>query len=203
MAIRDGLKNISDKHQGRVIETIAKDVVDSESGEILDSNVTEIRAHTTEPPYVKVYLDMIASFVGIKNVSTDFLMEMCKHIQYTNEDDASSGIIVFNRLVKDSIAKNLKIGLNMVEKYRQRCLKAGVLVRHPKYRGIYIANPYLIAKGKWDSIKKFQANFDFVDGNWEYQISGTGTDGIEHVEGNQGNINENLKELSDEALSNQ
>lgn len=41
-----------------------------------------------------------------------------------------------------------------------------------KYRrGVYIVNPYIIAKGKWNDIKKFRTTFDYIEKTIEPQIN--------------------------------
>lgn len=36
---------------------------------------------------------------------------------------------------------------------------------------MYIVNPYIIAKGKWNDIKKFRTTFDYIEKTIEPQIN--------------------------------
>ena len=40
-----------------------------------------------------------------------------------------------------------------------------------KQRGVYIVNPYIIAKGKWENVKKLRATFDFIEKTFSADIS--------------------------------
>ena len=55
--------------------------------------------------------------------------------------------------------------MRQVERYVKKSVDNGLLFR-TNYRGVYEVNPFMIAKGKWESIKKLRANFDYVDGKW-------------------------------------
>jgi hypothetical protein len=136
-----------------------------------------------EPDYVKVYYKTVLAFKEIKNIPMDFLLQLCNYIGYA--DNGKQMTIILNKMVKDQISENLGLCASMVDKNIKKCVDAGILFK-TKYRGSFIVNPFMIARGEWKNIKTLRADFDFISGKFSYkkeldedapQAPQTGTEG--------------------------
>lgn len=140
--------------------------VDVTTGEILNQQATVRKKVATEPDYIKVYYQAMMAVNNIAEIPLDFLLALSAQIGYSNGERV---LFFNNKTTRNSIADLCHIGDNMVQKYIKRCVNKGVLFTTPD-RGTYEVNPWLIAKGKWENIRKLQANFSFTDGKWERVI---------------------------------
>lgn len=138
-------------------------IIDAASGEILREEHASKKRTSTEPDYIKVYYKTMMAVNGISEIPLDFLLALSAHIGYTNTDRV---YFYNNKTIRKAISEFCGIGDNMVQKYLKRCVSKGILFS-TEDRGTYEINPWLIAKGKWDNIKKLQASFDFIDGKWQ------------------------------------
>lgn len=141
-------------------------IIDVETGQIIQQTSEEIKTKSKEPDFVKIYLNTVMSFNGIKNITSDFLLLLCNYITYANNDKIQMRCIL-NKMIKEEMAQQLNIKINMIEKYIRKCVDAGILFK-TEYRGTYIVNPFLFARGEWKNIKSLQTEFDFVNGTWKY-----------------------------------
>ena len=57
----------------------------------------------------------------------------------------------------------------MCNKYIKIAENNGILFKTGD-RGVYEVNPWMIAKGKWENIKKLQTEFEYVNGKWRRTI---------------------------------
>lgn len=137
-----------------------------ETGEIISQESEIIKTKQREPDFVKVYLNAVLTFSGIKNISSDFLLCLCNYITYANDEKTQMRIII-NKMIKDEMVQKLHIKINMIEKYIRKCVESGILFK-TEYRGSYIVNPFLFARGEWKNIKSLQTEFDYTNGTWKY-----------------------------------
>ena len=72
-------------------------------------------------------------------------------------------------LVKEILQEECNVKSAQIERYIANSVKYGLLFR-TKYRGVYEINPFMIAKGRWESIRKLRCKFDFIDGKWSREI---------------------------------
>lgn len=142
---------------------------DTETGEVKHEHISQTYRQSTEPDFVKVYYKIFLAFCDVNDVPVEFLLALCDYITYANSD--GKGQIFSNKLMKSQIGAKLCIKTSMVEKYLKRCKDNGILIPIGDLRGVYEVNPYFIAKGSWQDIKKLQANFDFVSGRWQTRLT--------------------------------
>lgn len=154
------------KNKEATVYTKISNVIDIETGEILSQTSEEIKTKAKEPDFVKVYLNTIMTFNGIKNITTDFLLMLCNYITYANNEKTQMRCIL-NKMVKDEMAQQLNISNSMVDKNIKKCIDAGILFK-TEYRATFIVNPFLFARGEWRNIKSLQTEFDFINGTWHY-----------------------------------
>lgn len=145
--------------------------IDANTGELISRKQVKGRVTPKEPNYIKLYIDTMLSFQGIKGVSTDFIISMSKYIVGYNNDENTPLYFKSDRLTKESMAKDLNYnGTDSVNKQIKKLVDAGVLIR-TKMKGVYICNPWIIARGSWaKSICGLRTHFNFANGEWVCDI---------------------------------
>lgn len=162
--------------------------VDIATGEVLHQETATKKNVSAEPDYIKVYYKAMMAVNNIAEIPLNFLLALSSQIGFTNGD---SILFYNNKTSRRKIADFCKIGDNMVSKYLNRCKAQGILFS-TEDRGTYEVNPWLIARGKWDSIRKLQANFDFINGRWE-RVVATNNESENSEANNKSEDNENGK----------
>lgn len=148
----------------RSLETASR-TVDTQTGEVLseDTQTTEMSYVEMEPQYIKIYLDCILKFKGISSSFNPILLSLCKHMQYADRNQ----IVFVNKYIKEIICSECGVKIKRVEQAIKEFVDSGLLMR--KARGVYLVNPYIISRGKWEDIKKLRATFDFMTGDIEVE----------------------------------
>lgn len=140
---------------------------DITTGEILRTDTETIKKTTSEPEFIKLYYRTMLAFNGVDDIPLDFVVAISNFLPWSN--DGSPLIFKNDKMTHDQIVKTCGIKDSMYQKYIARCKSKGLLFS-TKYRGCYEVNPFFLAKGQWDSIRKLRANFDFVNGKWQRQM---------------------------------
>lgn len=154
-----------------IFETVTRNI-DFETGELVEEERKRIlrKKNIPEPNFIKIYLDCMLSFTGVKHIPSDFLMQLCKYVTYAN-NKGKQMYVKISKMERDEIASELGISDSMVKRHIRNCIDSGILFKS-KYRASFIVNPFLIAKGEWANIKELRAEFNFTSGTWTY-IKGT------------------------------
>lgn len=142
-------------------------VVDNVTGDILSSTTKEyFTAQAKEPDFIKLYYSTMLAFQGVDDVPITFVCALSEHISFSNDGKQMH----FNNIkdTRTKICARCGIGDTMYKRYITRSKKYGLLIPREDMRGSYIVNPFFIAKGRWNSIRQLQAQFDFVNGKWVY-----------------------------------
>lgn len=141
----------------------AQSIVDITTGEIIQQSYDSVSKTSTEPDFIKVYYQTMLAFNGIHDIPLEFILAIAEHVSWSNEGSP----LVFNnvKLTREQICNTCNIKESMYAKYISRCKDQSILIP-TKYRGTFEVNPFFIARGKWDSIKKLRAEFCFTDGTW-------------------------------------
>lgn len=143
-----------------------QEFVNTETGEVVTSCRGIVKRQDKEPDYVKLYLNTMLSFSGINNVSVEFLVCLCNHLDNRYINDEKKPLVFKNDAYnKDEMAKELGIGVPMVKKHIKKLVDAGVLIKTNR-RSVYFVNPYLLARGQWQNIKSLQMHFELYSGEW-------------------------------------
>ena len=140
--------------------------IDYETGELIKQTTDKIVKVQKEPNFIKLYLDCMLTFTGTKHIPSNFLMEICRYITYSNKNKKQMYLTIAKR-EREEISKELEISISMVNQYIKRCIDSGILFK-TNYRASFIVNPFLIAKGEWSNIKELRAEFNFTSGTWSY-----------------------------------
>lgn len=135
--------------------------VDHETGEIMSQQTESLEMGyiEVEPQYIKIYLDCILKFKGISSSFNPILLALCRHMHFADKNQ----IVFVNKYVKDIICAECGVKTKRVEQAVKQFVDAGLLKRQA--RGVYLVNPYIISRGKWEDIKKLRATFDFITGD--------------------------------------
>lgn len=145
--------------------------IDTTTGELITHTQVKGRTLPKEPNYIKLYIDTMLSFQGIKDVSTDFIIAMSKCIIGYNNDSDTPLVFKSDKLTKQTIAKELNYNSEAsVNKQIKRLVDSGVLIK-TSMRGVYYCNPWIIARGSWSrSVCGLRAHFNFANGEWRCDI---------------------------------
>lgn len=132
--------------------------VDYDTGEItMERNITTFSVEK-EPEYVKLYIDDISRLKGIPEAENDVLHQLVANMSYNN-------IICTIKPLKMMMAQNIKKkdgtpqSLSFIDKACSNLAKHGVI--HRVARGVYMVDPELFAKGKWQDIKKLRLMVEY------------------------------------------
>jgi hypothetical protein len=132
----------------------------TETGEIVSSKtVSRVK---DEPDYVKLYLDCLLTVKGLRKGLNPILVSLLKHMSYANSEDATGGqIIIVNKFLKETIANNLGLGIDSINKALGSFADSGIFKRIAV--GTYQVNPDFVGKGEWKDIRNIKATFDFAN----------------------------------------
>lgn len=141
--------------------------VDGATGEVTESiTVTSdiFRRADGEGNFVKLYITDLGILNKLQHKAMMVLLELVKTMDYKNEISVSIG-------KKKDMCKELDIynlvngervlGTNIIDQHITKLVKSGLLSR--KDKGMYIANPNLFGKGKWQDIKAIRMQFEYND----------------------------------------
>jgi hypothetical protein len=141
--------------------------VDGATGEVTESiTVTSdiFRRTDGEGNFVKLYITDLCILNKLQHKAMMVLLELVKTMDYKNEISVSIG-------KKKDMCKELDIynlvngervlGTNIIDQHITKLVKSGLLSR--KDKGMYIANPNLFGKGKWQDIKAIRMQFEYND----------------------------------------
>lgn len=117
-----------------------------------------------EPDFIKVYYEAMMDFSQIHNVPVQFVLSMSKFLEWSN--DGNPQYVTINKRIKEVMMTDCEVSLAQLDRYIKKSVDNGLLFR-TQYRGVYEVNPFMIAKGKWESIRKLRAEYDFKNGSWQ------------------------------------
>ena len=150
-----------------IFESVTRNI-DFETGELVEEERQMIlrKKNIPEPNFIKIYLDCMLSFTGVKHIPSDLLMQLCKYVTYAN-NKCKQMYVKISKMERDEIASELEISDSMVKRHIRNCIDSGILFKS-QYRACFVVNPFLIAKGEWSNIKELRAEFNFTSGTWKY-----------------------------------
>lgn len=136
------------KRVNHIVETVSLDV---ESGEVIQETQTSIYTLDREPDFVKLYVDDIRHLYNISN--TDILLAFVRKMNYDNE-------IALNASIKRDISNALGTTVSNIDKMISKYVQKDILIR--KDRGLFLVNPYLFGRGKWQDIRKIRLSIEYT-----------------------------------------
>ncbi len=127
----------------------AENTVDFETGELKETK--ERFKVPREPDFVKLYLDDLMHLNDLPKWVSSIFYELMKQINYSNE-------IVLNSTIKKRIAEQKDINPRTIDNALTQFIKKELLIRNG--RGVYLVNPYIVARGTWYDIMKMRDNWN-------------------------------------------
>ena len=149
-------------------------IIDEVSGQILRNTSQTLTKTENEPDFIKLYYSTMLAFNGVSDVPLDLIIAISTLITWAN--DGEQMVFRNDKFTKETISQKLNIKESMVTKYIKRCCESGLLVPMENYRGVYYVNPFFIAKGKWEHIKKLRTSFDYINGEWQLNVESQNDD---------------------------
>ena len=136
------LKELKKRREKSVIK---QTTVESSSGEIVaETEIREIRTSKgVEPDFVKLYINDLMLINDLPTKASNALMELIKLVTFDNK-------IILNGAIKKDICSRLNIKPQTLNNNLTSFVKKEILYRLDT--GIYMPNPYLFARGKWEDI---------------------------------------------------
>jgi hypothetical protein len=124
--------------------------IDYSTGEVMEQEVYINKVIDTEPSYVKLYLDVIATFKQYSKAFSPILLGFLEYMSYANKQQ----IIFVNKPLKEKIANKCNVSLSRVEHALTEFVDVGIFFRVK--RGEYHVNAEIFGKGDWRDIKKIR-----------------------------------------------
>ena len=141
--------------------------VNTETGEIISETKEVVNKTSKEPDFIKIYYATMLAFNQMSGIPIEFVLSISQFIEWTNEGKPM--YITINKRIKEILQNDCNVKIAQINRYISTSVDNGLLFR-TKYRGVYEVNPFMIAKGKWESIQNLQCKFNFVDGKWIREI---------------------------------
>lgn len=157
-----------EKERNKAFYMHTKTDIDPITGEVLTQTSYTIAKTSSEPDFIKVYYQTVLAFNGMTDIPVAFLLSLSKFIEFTN--DGEPLFVTLNSRCKSVLCTDCSLSLSQINRIIKKAVDSGVLFK-TEWRAVYEVNPFMIAKGKWDSIKSLQANFSYTDGKWERKIT--------------------------------
>jgi hypothetical protein len=127
--------------------------IDATTGEILTTSTTQTFTGKTEPDFVKLYIDDVLRLKNLPQGRSTTLLHLLKYMGYNN-------VLPAYKSVKKVMCADLGISMNTLNKHIDDLYKAGILIRQD--RGLYIVDPQLFGKGKWEDINNLRLSVEYT-----------------------------------------
>ena len=126
-------------------------VTDCESGDTRAIKETNVVRLPSEPPYIKMYIDDLSHFIGLKEKHKGVVFELIKKLDF-------EGMITLTARSRQAITEKLGISDQSFRNYLSEVVKTGLLKRISHNE--FAVNPHYFARGDWSSI--YDRRKDFV-----------------------------------------
>lgn len=136
----------------KIIFSSVKEIIDTQTGEIITTEKNTNAIVEKEPPHVKIYLEDIVRLNSLPPAASKVLNLLIQNMGYNN-------MVPMLKPFKQIICNTLDIKMNTLEKVIAELRDKKIL--HVYARGLYILDPYLFAKGKWENIKNLRMTIDY------------------------------------------
>jgi len=135
-----------------VVQTKSSSLVDLNTGEVVKHLETKTSAKEVEPNFVKMYIDDIGRLMDMSPSASKVLHALVKCMNYMN-------MVVMVKGIKELICNELGISINTLNNKISDLTNKGILIR--KSKSLYVIDPELFGKGKWENIKKIRMVIDY------------------------------------------
>jgi hypothetical protein len=136
----------------KIITSDTKQIINHETGEIIESESLKSYVIEKEPDFIKMYISDISRLKELPKGMTPILVSLIRNMNYNN-------VIVAYMPIKKMACRELGISVNYLNKAIDAFYKKGILIRLAK--GIYMADPELFAKGTWTDIRELRLVIEY------------------------------------------
>ena len=134
----------------KILKHTVREIYDKETGELLTQEDIKDFTVSSEPAFVKLYLDGIQAIYKLNSSNHSILNELLKITSYGGE-------IILNSAVKKRICAYLNTSIGTFDNSLIALKKADIIAQ--KDRGCYMINPELFGKGAWSEVYKDRAKY--------------------------------------------
>ncbi len=152
------------ERQKKVVQTTTTTTIDLTTGEVIKNNESKTTAREVEPSFVKLYLEDIGRLHGLPPYVSKLLHALAKSMGYKN-------VVPMYKPIKEMICKDIGIAMESLNKAVVILSKEGILIPVGTGRGLYMMDPNLFGRGKWEDIKGLRLSIDYSNG--QRRILGT------------------------------
>lgn len=143
----------------KIVQQTTNTVTDLNTGEVRQTETTNVYQIATEPPYVKLYLDDLCNLIKIPDAQKNLLMALLRRLDF-------EGYIILSARARKDIAASLNIK-DQTFRNMLNCLCKSEILRRVSTNE-YQANPNYFARGEWKSIctrrEAFKVEITYHDG---------------------------------------
>lgn len=132
----------------RPVRTVVS--VDNKTGEVKGMETVYISGPQREPPYVKVYLDSLASLRPLPPYCWPVLLWLLQKAPYA----IPSPYFEIGRPTRASIAEETGVKISSINHAVADLVKHGAILR--VRRGLYQLNPQFFGRGEWKDIARMR-----------------------------------------------
>lgn len=133
---------------------LATKKIDAAGVETNELEVAEI-SYATEDAFIKLYISQIRKYNSLQGAANSVLAALIENANY-------SGITFIGKKEKEEIAARNKSSVGSVDVQLTKLVKQEIIIRRD--RGIYMLNPYIIARGSWRDVLLLRREFDIEKG---------------------------------------
>jgi len=150
-------KRIKTGRKKNVVQTTTHTTVDLSTGEVIKNHESKTTSKEVEPNFVKLYLDDIGRLHGLPPYVSKLLHALAKSMGYKN-------VVPMYKPIKEMICKDIGIAMESLNKAVVILSKEGILIPVGTGRGLYMMDPNLFGRGKWEDIKSLRLSIDYSNG---------------------------------------
>lgn len=140
-------------------------IIDNGTGQLLYTETTTNVILGNEPPYFKVYTDLVNDLSNLCNLNHSekaVFLSLAKNMSFSNT-------VILLKPVKELIMQETGIkSLNTLNKAIDILYKKKFIIR--KARSFYIVNPNLIGKGKWEDNKSLRLIIEYSENGKQIEV---------------------------------
>lgn len=143
----------------RINQEILNNVIDHETGEIINERHKVTYKLPSEPDFVKVYMKDLLYLFGLPKYNMGVLLWMMQHVTYAS--DKYGMCTALNSTLKDDMKEALGIKhQGTIDNILSELVKKDVVQRVG--RGVYRLNPYLFGRGDWHDITNIRMVVEYT-----------------------------------------
>lgn len=141
------------------------DTVTNIDGELLSQENTQNVIIGNEPPYFKVYTDLIDDLSNLCKLNASekaVFLSLAKNMSFNNT-------VVLLKPIKQIIMKETGVNsLNTINKAIDKLYKNKFILREA--RSVYVVNPNLVGKGKWEDNKALRLTIEYSEHGRDFEV---------------------------------